>query len=149
MADESRGFMDISQHIASLTQVPDRVLRERHEKERNVQSINDMAEIAKANLASEVYETLMTYITAFESRLGDEHEVGLRLVSFGQSITFHVTRLTYYNPSLISFAGDLDGSPVELVQNVTQLSFLLMAMRKPDPAQPKRRVGFAAPAEAS
>lgn len=72
-----------------------------------------------------------------------EHEVGLRLVTFGQTVVIHVEDLGYYNPSLIRFYGTVeDGSPVELVQHISQISFLLVAVKKKDPSKPKRKIGF-------
>ena len=95
------------------------------------------------NKASEFCKKLYEMIRQFDDRLDQEHEVGVRLVSFGQTVNFHVTRLGYYDPSLIRFQGSLeDGSPVELIQHVSQISFLLMAMKRSDPTQPKKPIGF-------
>ena len=67
-----------------------------------------------------------------------------------QSLTFHVDSIGFYNPSLISFYGQMDdGSPVQLVQHVSQISFLLMAVERLDPTKPKRRFGFCGPSEAT
>lgn len=79
----------------------------------------------------------MEMITKFDKTLDSEYEVGVKLVSFGQTVTFHVTKLGYYNPSLIRFFGLLeDGSPVELIQHVSQISFLLMALKRINPKEP-------------
>ncbi len=100
-------------------------------------------EIKNPNHASEFYERLVKMINQFDDDLDQEHEVGMRLVSFGQAVTFHVTDLGYYNPSLIRFYGTLeDGSPVELIQHVSQISFLLMAVKRLDPSKPKPKIGF-------
>jgi hypothetical protein len=97
------------------------------------------------NLASEFYRRLADWIQRFDDSLDEEHEVGVRLVSFGQSVTFHLQDMSYWNPSLISFKGvTQEGDPVELIQHVSQISILLLTMRRSDPRQPKRRVGFAA-----
>jgi hypothetical protein len=49
----------------------------------------------------------------------------------------------YWNPSLISFQGRTDdGQPVELIQHVSQISILLMKLKRPDPSKPKRKIGF-------
>jgi len=112
-------------------------LHEPIRKPPHIQSIDD-------NLASEFYKRLGEYIKHFEESLDEQHEVGVRLVSFGQSITFHVASLGYYNPSLISFNGRMDdGAPVQLVQHVSQISFLLTALERLDPTKPKQRFGFA------
>lgn len=80
------------------------------------------------------YERLTDYIINFEKELDEAHEVGARLVSFGQAITFHIEDLGYWNPSLITFSGRLDdGSPVKLIQHVSQISVLLTAVKKLNP----------------
>lgn len=102
-----------------------------------------MMTIAEANYASEFYKHLVEQINDFDDELDPEYEVGLRLVSFGQSVSFHVRDLGYQNPSLIFFFGETDrGQPVQLIQHVSQISFLLMKVKRPDPTQPKRPIGF-------
>lgn len=88
------------------------------------------------------YEKLIEEIKNFESRLDDEHEIALKLASFGESITINVTEIGYYNPSLIVFDGFVNGNRATLVQHVNQLNFLLIAVKKPDPKRPARRIGF-------
>lgn len=87
------------------------------------------------------YMTLVEYIKDFESKLDSNHEVGARLVSFGQSFTFHIQDLSYATPHIICFHGvDDDGQTVQLVQHVSQLSVLLMAKKKQ--TDTPRRIGF-------
>jgi len=96
------------------------------------------------NLADEFYRRLINWINDFHKSLDEEHEVGARLVNFGQAITFHVEDIGYWNPSLISFQGRNElGEPVELIQHVTQISILLVAMKRENIEQPKRPIGFA------
>jgi hypothetical protein len=95
------------------------------------------------NLASEFYNRLTEWISEFDKSLDDEYEVGVRLVSFGQSITFHINDMGYWNPSLISFHGVTEkGDPVKLIQHVTQISILLTKLKRLDPEKPKRPIGF-------
>jgi hypothetical protein len=96
------------------------------------------------NLASEFHLRLINWINDFHKNLDQEHEVGARLVNFGQTVTFHIEDISYWNPSLISFIGrNSNGEPVELVQHVSQISILLVAMKREDTSQPKRPIGFA------
>jgi hypothetical protein len=96
------------------------------------------------NLASEFHHRLINWINDFHKTLDDEHEVGAQLVNFGQSVTFHIEDISYWNPSLISFIGkNENGEPVELVQHVTQISILLVAMKRENIGQPKMPIGFA------
>jgi hypothetical protein len=93
------------------------------------------------NPARWMFERLATYIKQFESRLDQEHEVGARLVSFGANLTFHIEDMGYFGPDMIVFYGKKDsGEPVQLVQHTSQLSVLLVAVRKQDASA--RRIGF-------
>lgn len=96
------------------------------------------------NLADEFYRRLMCWINDFHRALEDDYEVGGQLASFGKNIEFHFTDISYWNPSLISFIGILeDGSPVELVQHVTQINVLLIRKKRLSLDAPKRPIGFA------
>lgn len=96
------------------------------------------------NFANEFYWRLVQWINNFHRGLEDDYEVGGQLVSFGQSQTFSFTGIGYWDPSLISFKGIKDdGSPVELVQHVSQISVLLVRMKRQRPEEPKRPIGFA------
>lgn len=91
--------------------------------------------------AKSMRERLLTYIKEFEQELDDEHEIGARLVSFGQAVTFHVERVGYYGSDMISFYGrDERGQAVQLVQHYMQLSVLLVAVKKQ--GEKPRRIGF-------
>lgn len=105
---------------------------------------NPLVVAANQNLASEFYKRLAKWINDFDAALDQEHEVGVRLVSFGQAIVFYLNDMGYWNPSLISFQGvTQDGSPVELIQHVSQISVLLMRLPRKDPSKPKKSFGFA------
>ncbi len=95
------------------------------------------------NLASEFHHRLIAWINDFHKALDEEHEVGVRLVNFGQSVTFHLQEISYRNPSLISFIGHTEnGEPVELIQHVSQISVLLLKMKRESIQSPKKPIGF-------
>jgi len=95
------------------------------------------------NLASEFHKRLIKWIQNFDKELDKEFEVGIRLVNFGQTVTFHLEHIGYWNPSLISFSGFTEnGEPVELIQHVSQISILLLKIKRKDPEKPKRSIGF-------
>lgn len=98
--------------------------------------------IGDYKLADFQYECLMEYISEFENNLDDTQEVALKLACFGQTIILNVTYIGYHNPSLIQFCGYSDGKYCELIQHVSQLNFLLMAVPKSEPEKPARRIGF-------
>ena len=105
-----------------------------------------MLAIAEGEFASEFQRRLEEYCKNFDAELDADHEIGVRLVSYGQEVKIYVESIGYWNPSLINFNGFLDDgkTPVQLVQHVSQISFLLMALPKKDPDKPKRPFGFAA-----
>ncbi len=124
--------------------------QERREERESIQSINYLAEISKASTAREFCARLDAQIKKFDEELDQDHEVGVKLVTFGQAVTFHVTSLGYHNPALIFFYGEtVDGEKVQLIQHTSQISFVLMAIPKPNPDQPKRPFGFAQGHESS
>lgn len=113
----------------------------------NIDSVDMQKAMRNYQLADYQYEVLMETIGEFESELDDNQEVAVQLASFGQSIMMQVTNIGYSNPSLIHFYGYVNGSKSELIQHVSQLSFLLMATPKAEPDRPARRIGFTADEE--
>jgi len=96
----------------------------------------------KNNPVIDVFASLRDYAQEFESSLDEQHEVGARLVSFGSTITFHVRQIGYSKPNIITFDGTTDeGDRVKLVQHVSQLSVLFIAL--PLKVETKKRsIGF-------
>lgn len=67
----------------------------------------------------------------------------MMLVQFNQYMTLLVKDIGYSGYTLVCFHGeDTSDNPLELVQHVSQLNFLLMVVRKPEPEVPKRKIGF-------
>ena len=104
--------------------------------------IRSSAEIlADANSALEFHRRIAEYIIDFEKELDEEHEVGAKLVNFGEAMTIHVDSIGFYNPSLMCFYGvTQDGQKVQLIQHITQINFLLIAIERTDKNKP--RIGF-------
>lgn len=70
-------------------------------------------------------------------------EIGIRLVSYGNTIQFSIEAIGYKDPYLIIFYGHLeDGSLIQLIQHVSQISFVLIALKRSDPEKPKAPIGF-------
>lgn len=91
--------------------------------------------------ADEQFRILKHYIQGFEQSLDNEHEVGLMMTNFGQSVLMHVTQITYENPVLMVFKGFVEGKEATLIQHINQLNFLLTSVEI-EPAQTKRTIGF-------
>jgi hypothetical protein len=94
------------------------------------------------NPARWMHERIARSIKTFEDDLDEEHEIGARLVNFGTNVTIHIIDVGYWGPDIIKFYGfDAIGSKVELIQHVSQLSMLLVAVRKVH--ESPKRIGFA------
>lgn len=91
--------------------------------------------------SDEQFEILKKYITSFEESLDNEHEVGVLLTNFGQSVLMQVTSVTYEFPVILIFKGFVNGREATLIQHVNQLNFLLTSMEREDD-KPKNRIGF-------
>ncbi|HJB14366.1 MAG TPA: hypothetical protein H9787_11745 [Candidatus Oscillibacter excrementigallinarum] len=93
------------------------------------------------SFADTQFEIIRKYILDFQRNLDQEHDVGLMLTNFGQSIVMQVTDIGYEEPVLMVFRGYVNGQMATLIQHVSQLNFLLTTVSK-DPAEPKRTIGF-------
>ncbi len=101
------------------------------------------AEAREAQSAAGCVRRLEAQIRLFESALDADHDVAIRLVSFGSEITFRVTDIGSVEPDLIVFSGKTQaGAPVRLIQQRSQVDFLLTTLERSNPDQPKRPVGF-------
>lgn len=95
---------------------------------------------AKLNPAKWMHERIVRSIIDFEKDLDPALEIGARLVSFTANEIIHIDDVGYWGPDIIKFYGTTsDGHPVELMQHISQLNVLLMAVK---PIAEPRRIGF-------
>ena len=93
--------------------------------------------------AEQVAYYLYEEIRDYQNNLPDTEDVAMSIVQFNQSITIFVKEIGYIGYNLVCFHGeDTSGKPLELIQHVQQLNFLLMVVHKPKPEVPKRKIGF-------
>ena len=65
------------------------------------------------------------------------------MVSFGSTVQFHIVDMGYWGPDILTFDGvDEHGSRMKLIQNISQLNVLLVAMPKREPEAAPQRIGF-------
>lgn len=105
--------------------------------------MNQIAEDAhlRNNPVIQVCKAIKDYVETFEGDLDEEHEVGIRLASFGGVVVFHAQKSGFSKPNVITFYGATeDGEKVQLIQHVSQLSFLLKAVKKQE--KKPDRIGF-------
>ena len=107
-----------------------------------LENINYQSILRNHSYADYQYEIICKNIEEFQDSLDDDHEVGIQLASFGQSILLNVIDIGYSNPCLIHFYGYYNGNKAHLIQHVNQLSFLLISVPKSDPEKPAKRIGF-------
>lgn len=89
------------------------------------------------------FRIIKKYVQDFQSSLDANHDVGLLLTSFGQSVLMSVTEIGYDGPVLMVFRGYVNGTMSTLMQHINQLNFLLTSIPG-EPGKPKRKIGFTA-----
>jgi len=78
-----------------------------------------------------VFKAMRECFEQFEAELGPGHEVSIRLDSFGTKVEFRPEKIGFTIPSMITFTGVTEvGERVQLVQHVSQLSYMLRAVEK-------------------
>lgn len=88
-----------------------------------------------------IFQHLVDKVSHFQNSLNDSEELGIGLANFGKAAEFHIRSISYKNPNLIEFSGvDIDGRSITLIQHISQLNFLLTALK---PIEEKAyRIGF-------
>lgn len=89
------------------------------------------------------FEIIKKYIQEFEVTLDTEHNVGVMLTNFGQTITMQVCEIRYEKSVVLVFKGWVNGQYSTLIQHINQLNFLLTAVPIEE-ERPKRPIGFSA-----
>jgi hypothetical protein len=109
----------------------------------------EVPELVNYNDAQWQFKAICEQMKKFQDELDDDHEIALKLTSFGQSITMNVTDIDYEDPCLIYYYGYVGEKYSQLIQHVSQINFLMMAVPKADPSKAARRVtiGFRDPEE--
>ena len=91
--------------------------------------------------AQDIFNHLKMHLGYFQAALSEVEEIGFKLANFGEASQIHIRSISFHNPNLIEFHGvNSDGHTVMLVQHISQLNFLLVAV-KPIKDKPYR-IGF-------
>ena len=91
--------------------------------------------------AAWMHQRLVYQVMEFEKNLGPEHEVGGRFVEGPSGEPLHLSNIASWGPDMILFMGEFpDGRKWELMQHYSQVSMLLVAVRKIN--DEPRRIGF-------
>ena len=87
-----------------------------------------------------MFERIVKSLQAFEASLGDSQEVGLRFAALPGDV-LRIENVGYWNPDMIKFYGLTgEGQRYELIQHVSQLNLLMVALDKVN--REPRRIGF-------
>lgn len=108
----------------------------------DLQSLNIGPAPIAYSYADTQFEIIKKYVQNFQSTLDSDHEVGLLLTNFGQSMLMNVTEIGFEESVLMIFRGYVNGQMSTLIQHISQISFLLTSVPKKDPNAPPRRIGF-------
>lgn len=107
------------------------------------QKMISAATIQEGSTAQIVAENLYQEILNYQANLPDTEDVAMSVVSFNQTTTILVDSIGYIGYNLVRFGGkDGAGKPLELIQHISQLNFLLTIVPKPEPEIKKRKIGF-------
>ena len=88
------------------------------------------------------YERMVQYIRNFEAQLNANEEVAMGFAGSDAGVV-SIEGLGYYDPDILTFYGrDENGMKTQLIQHVAQLSVMLRAVLKSEPAEPPTRIGF-------
>ena len=94
-----------------------------------------------ANKAEWMHERVIKSIIEFEEKLDPSQELSARLVNFSAEETISIEDVGYWGPDIIKFYGrNSKGDPVELIQHMSQLSVLLVAVQVEKGSA--KRIGF-------
>ena len=112
-------------------------------------AMNDIMTVTSRDyiMADRKYEILKEQIEKFQENLSDDVDVCVQLASFGSSIIMYVSDIGFQNPDIMYFWGYVNGNEAQLIQHISQLNFMLMAVKKQKPDDKPRRIGFAVDAE--
>jgi hypothetical protein len=98
----------------------------------------------RASPAEWAFARLSRLIQDFESKLDQEHEIGVTFVGSPGDGTLRIDDLGFWAPDLVLFYGKNSyGKPIRLVQHYSHLNVMLSAEPKQAEEEPPRRIGFA------
>lgn len=88
------------------------------------------------------YERLILYIQNFEKQLDADQEVAMGFTG-GDAGVIRIEGMGYFDPDILTFYGSTDeGMKTQLVQHVSQLNVMLMALPAEEEQQEPNRIGF-------
>lgn len=103
-----------------------------------------LPEIRDYHLADWACERVIETINEFENTLPNDCEAGIVITQFSNTPIL-IKDVRYWNPDILIFDGlHPDGSEVQIVQHVSQLNLCLKTVKRQNPEEPRRKIGFSA-----
>jgi len=90
------------------------------------------------------FDTIREQVQSFEATLNPDEEVGAWLASFGHSVSLVVKEIVFADSYVLLRGTTDEGAEASLLQHYSQVSLLLIKVKRADPEKPKRRIGFIA-----
>lgn len=84
-------------------------------------------------------DNIVEEIKDFESSLDDNHDMVFHFGSCGIMI---VKRISFMKPKLMCFDGYINQRKARIIQHLSQLNFVLLAVPRAEPNKPKTPIGF-------
>jgi hypothetical protein len=114
---------------------------------RQIQALSNMPSISDTWGSPKIYDHIMSQIRDFEKTLDREHELGVLLQLSGSWYNIVVLQIVALPPTLIMFKGvmtnpDETHAEVRLLQHINQVNLLLRKVKRANPEDPKRPIGF-------
>jgi hypothetical protein len=107
-------------------------------------ALPDIKLIRPPNPAKLAVAAIYEEIADFEASLDENHEMGLSIVGGPAGVCLHVREVYRYGTDKLVFNGvNSDGSPLRLVQHLSQLNFLMISAKKI--GETAVRIGFHEP----
>lgn len=107
-------------------------------------SLGAPRQITPPNMAEYAVDAIYKEIADFEASLDEDHEMAMRIVGGPAGVCLHVREIYRHGNDKLVFDGvDSDGSPLRLVQHLSQLNFLMISAKKIGPTA--TRIGFHEP----
>lgn len=123
--------------------IPASIQKQVDQNYKNRQIEVNASKIQVGSTAEQVAMHLYNEVQRYQANLPDDQDVAMMLTQFNESVQVLVKGIGYSGYNLVCFHGeDNNGKPLELIQHVQQLNFLLTVVSKPEPETPKRQIGF-------
>ena len=97
---------------------------------------------AQKSAARWAYERVIMYIQNFEKQLNANQEVAMGFAGSDAGV-MRIEGLGYFDPDIVTFYGTNEqGTRTQLIQHVSQLNVMLMAMPTAPEVEAPNRIGF-------